>query len=175
MTRLPSRLRFGGVVSAATRLSKWGIALADQLVASATTLLTGIIIGRACTPAEFGLYTLAFSIVLVLVRLQTSLISTPYTVYSPRLRGSEHARYTGSTLTHQFSLSVLAVLFLSLCGIVLSAGVGPAGLAPVVWALVFAISLILVREYARHMCFANLQFRAALILDILTAALFRKI
>ena len=141
------------------------ITLADQAVASATNFLTGVIIGRACTKEQFGLYMLGFSIVLFVMSLQTSLISTPYMVYSPRLKGSAHARYTGSVLIHQLGLSILAVIALAVGGVALSFGVGPQGLAPVVWALVVVITFILVREYARRVCFANLRFKTALILD----------
>jgi len=141
------------------------IALTDQAVASTTNFLTGVIIGRACAKEEFGLYMLGFSLVLFMMNLQTSLISTPYMVYSPRLTGREHARYTGSTLVHQLGLSVLAVIALAVGGVALSFGVGPQGLAPVVWALVVVITFILVREYARRVCFANLRFKTALILD----------
>ena len=139
--------------------------LADQGVASATNFLTGVIIGRACAKEEFGLYMLGFSIVLFVMTLQTSLISTPYMVYSPRLIGREHGRYTGSTLIHQLALSALTIFALAVGGVALSFGVGPQGLAPVVWALVVVITFILVREYARRVCFANLQVKTALLLD----------
>jgi len=141
------------------------ITLTDQAVASATNFLTGVIIGRACTKEQFGLYMLGFSIVLFVMSLQTSLISTPYMVYSPRLKSSEHARYTGSTLIHQLCLSALIIIILVIGGVVLSSGIGPRGLAPVVWALVVVITFILLREYARRVCFANMRFKTALILD----------
>ena len=141
------------------------ITLADQIVASATNFLTGVIIGQACTKEQFGLYMLGFSIVLFVMTLQTSLISTPYMVYSPRLKGSEHTRYTGSTLIHQLGLSALIIIILAIVGTVFSFGIGPQGLAPVVWALVVVIAFILLREYIRQISFANFRFKTALILD----------
>ena len=60
--------------------------LADQGVSSATNFLTGVIIARACSKEELGLYMLGFSLVLFVTDLQTSLISTPYMVYAPRLK-----------------------------------------------------------------------------------------
>ncbi len=68
---------------------------------------------------------LGFSIVLFVMSLQASLISTPYMVYSPRLKGGEHARYTGSTLIHQLGLSALIIIILVIGGVVLSFGIGP--------------------------------------------------
>lgn len=156
------KLSVTGILAA---LRKSIITLADQTVASATNFLTGVIIGRACAKEEFGLYMLGFSIVLFVVNLQTFLISTPYMIYSPRLKGSAHVRYTGSTLIHQFGMSFMAVVALALGGVVLSLGIGPQSLTPVVWVLVVVITFILLREYARQVCFANLRFKTVLILD----------
>lgn len=157
------RARIGLLSGATTR--KGIVAFIDQGVVSATNFLTGVIIGRACAKEEFGLYMLGFSVVLFMMNLQTSLISTPYMVYSPRLTGREHARYTGSTLIHQLALSALTIFALAAGGVALSLGIGPQGLAPVVWVLVVVITFILVREYARRVCFANLRFKTVLILD----------
>ncbi len=147
-----------------------GLALADQLVASTTNFLTGVIIGRSCSQDEFGLYMLGLGFVLLAVRLQNSLISTPYMVYSPRLTKRALADYTGSTLLHQFGISLIGGSILVVAGIVISFGVGPAGLGSVIWALVFALFFILLREYARNVSFAHLDFATAFVLDVFIAA-----
>lgn len=166
---LRNRIRAGiGILSKPTA-RKGVITLADQAVASAANFLTGVIIGRACTKEQFGLFMLGFSIVLFVITLQTSLILTPYMVYSPRLKPGEHARYTGSTLIHQLGLSALAIAALAAGGAALSFGIGPQGLAPVVWTLVVVITFILMREYIRQISFANLCFKTALILDSVVA------
>jgi len=141
------------------------ITLADQAVVSATNFLTGVIIGRTCAKEEFGLYMLGFSIILFVTNLQTSLISTPYMVYSPRLQGLDHAQYTGSTLIHQAALSALAILGLILGATAVSLGFGPQGLAPVLWVLAAVIAFIALREFIRRICFANLHMTTAFILD----------
>lgn len=143
-----------------------GLAVADQLVASATTFGTGIIIGRACSQEEFGLYMLGFSIVMLAMRLQMALISTPFTVFVPQLEGEPRSRYAGSTLIHQLGLSVVTMFLLSVLGIGLLSGIGPDGLGQVVWALVAGITFILVREYARNLCFALLDFATAIFVDL---------
>lgn len=147
------------------------VTFADQAVASVTNFLTGVIIGRACTKEQFGLYMLGFSIILFVVNLQDGLISTPYMVYSPRLKGSMRAQYTGSTLIHQLTLSALVIPALAMVGVVLSLGVGLQDLAPVVWALVTLIMFILLRDYVRRICFANLRMKTALVLDSCVAFL----
>ena len=139
--------------------------LADQGVASATNFLTGIIIARACSKEELGLYMLGFSLILFATDMQTSLIATPYMVYAPRLKGHAHSLYTGSTLIHQLVFCVVA-MFCVICGaIAVTNGVGPRALGPVLWALVLVITLMMLREFARRVCFTRLKMRAAFLLD----------
>ena len=145
------------------------VTLSGQAVTSGTNFLTGIIIGRTLAKEEFGLYMLGFSIVLIVTNLQSSLISTPYNVYSPRLKNTDYAKYTGSTLIHQLALSALAIFSLSVAGITLSLGIGPHELTPVVWALVVVITFIMLKEYVRRIYFAGLRMKTAFILDLFVA------
>ena len=101
---------FGLALSPETALHQGIVSLADQAVASATNFLTGVIIARACSKEELGLYMLGFSLILLMTDFQTSLITTPYMVYAPRLKGSAHALYTGSTLIHQLAFCLLTML-----------------------------------------------------------------
>lgn len=141
------------------------LSLADQAVASATNFLTGVIIARACSKEELGLYMLGFSLILFLTDLQTSLIATPYMIYSPRLKGCAHALYTGSTMVQQLTLCLLAMLTLVCGGIVVSHGIGPRGVGPVLWALVIVVAFIMLREYVRRLCFACLKVRRVFLVD----------
>ena len=77
----------GLVLSPEKALHQGIISLADQAVASATNFVTGIIIARTCSKEELGLYMLGFSLILLMTDFQTSLITTPYMVYAPRLKG----------------------------------------------------------------------------------------
>jgi len=142
------------------------LALIDQGFYSLTNFLSGIIIARICSKDQYGLYFLGFSIVLFVLCLQGSLISSPYTVYIARLKGKDHAQFTGSTLIHQLVLSAFAIVVFLVVTVVLSFGIGPQGLAPVVRTLSFVIIFILFREYVRRVCFANLRIKTALFLDL---------
>jgi O-antigen/teichoic acid export membrane protein len=114
---------------------------------------------------------LGFTLVSFAMSFQTCLISMPYTIYSPRLKDSAHARYTGSTLIHQIALSMLIMVVLTIAERVLSQGVGPQDLLPVLRALIVVIPFMLLWEYARRVCFAALQMKTALIIDSCAAAL----
>ena len=161
---------------AARRAAPWGRAfhqgffsLADQAVASIANFVTGVIIARSCSKESFGLYMLGLTIVLLVTDLQASLIATPYMVYAPRLKGEARAQYTGSTLIHQLLLSLITMVCLIGAAFATRLGFGPRGLGPVMWALAATVSLIMLREFARRMCFARLAMKTALLLDTCTA------
>ncbi len=141
------------------------VSLTDQMVASATNFLTGMIIGRACASDEFGIYMLCMSVVLFVLDLQTSVISAPFMIYSQRLAGRRHALYLGSTMVHQWSLALLLILLLAGGHLLLGIGIGPEQLDPVVRSLVGVIAFIMFREYVRRVCFARLQMVHALLVD----------
>ena len=98
--KLPSLRR---IFSPDRALHQGFLSLADQAVASITNFVTGVIIARATSKEEFGLYMLGFTLIMLMTDLQTSLIATPYMVYAPRLKGTEQALYAGSTLIHQLA------------------------------------------------------------------------
>ncbi len=148
-----------------TALHQSAISLVDQGVVSATNFFTGVIIARACSKEELGLYALGFSLILTMTDFQSSLIITPYTVYAPRLKGRAHALYTGSTLIHQSAFCVLTMIGLTCGAILVTHGIGPKGLGPVMWALVLVIALLMLREHARRVSFARLQLKTAFVFD----------
>jgi len=152
-------------LSAERGLSQGMYSVADQGVASVTNFVSGVILARATSKQEFGLYMLAFSLILIVTDVQTSLIATPYMVYGPRLKGRASALYSGSTLIHQAVFSVFVMFAIAVGGFLTRFGWGPSGIGPVLWVLLGVISLIMFREFVRRMCFARLRVRSALIFD----------
>ena len=152
-------------VSSGKEVSQGFFSLADQAVASITNFVTGVILARACSKEEFGLYMLGFTAILLVTDLQTSLIATPYMVYGPRLKGRAHALYSGSTLVHQAVFSLLTMLVLAVIAFVTRFGIGPSGLPRMMGALSAVIPLIMLREFVRRICFARLKLKAAFVFD----------
>jgi len=143
----------------------------DQGVVSGTNFLTTLIIARTCSQEELGLYSLAWTVVVFLGAVQGNLITVPYTMYCHRRRGDALAEYAGSTLAHQLMTSLAAAgCFLGL-GVLLSLGIGPAGLRPAVWVLLGVGPFLLLREYARRFTFAHLALAIAIAIDVVVAVL----
>lgn len=142
------------------------VALADQAAVSAANLLTMIIIGRTCSQDELGLYAAGFSLVLLAYSAQKAMIITPYRVLNPRLQGNEHRIYLGSTLIHHFGLSILVVSSLVIAGSALTMIGENRQLGTLLYVLAAASPFIFLREYARQISYAELQFRQAFFVDV---------
>lgn len=145
--------------------NKWITTLADQGVVSITNFLTGVIIGRVCTKDEYGLFMLCFSLVILAEVVQHCLITSAYIVYSPRLAGSSHSTYAGSTFVHQLAFSTLAVSLLVISGLVIPAATLNT-LAPILHVLSAVLFFILAKGYARQLSFASLHMKTALVIDV---------
>lgn len=146
------------------------LALVDQAVVSLKNFLASIVIARACTREQFGLYVLGLTVVALLIDLQASLISTPYTVYGPRMAGHDHARYTGSTFIHQVGLALIAiVVLLAASGVLVLARAREAGVATVLVVLAVILLAPLMQDYLRRLSFAVLELKSAVIADIAVA------
>ncbi len=166
---LPPAVGRGAVSRRALQQSM--LSLADQAVASIANFATGVIVARGGTKEGFGLYMLGLTVILLVTDLQGSLIATPYMVYAPRLKGAQRVQYTGSTLLHQLLLSLLTMGGLAVVAVGTMIGLGPRGLEPVMWALAGTVAIIMLREFARRICFARLEMRTALVLDTACAGL----
>ncbi len=163
--RLRPRLRL-------SRTARSGfLSLADQAVVSGVNFLTTVLIGRACGPDELGIYSLGFSIVILISGVQLSLVSVPYTIYGSRMSERDRALYAGSVLGHSVALAVLSIICLSLSAAVLSLGIGPPGLASVLWVLAGMTPFLLLREFMRRFAFAHMRMATALVLDVVIAAM----
>jgi O-antigen/teichoic acid export membrane protein len=138
-------------------------AIIDQTLVSATNFLTTVIIGRAAGQDALGSYTLAFSITLVLLCLQESLICLPYTVRHRRYELIPRREFAGSTLMQAALLAVVLVLVLTIG----SWAAGAGNLISLRLSIVVAIAspVVLLRDFARRMSFAHLEVNRAIVVD----------
>jgi O-antigen/teichoic acid export membrane protein len=148
-------------------------ALVDQGLVSATNALTTIIIARACSKEELGLYAAGFSLIVLAFSVQKALIVTPYTVLSPRTFDEKLRRYKGSTLTHNIFLStILSTAILAVGMILLLDGENSTrDLGMLLSILSVSGSFIMLREFVRLVAIADLDFWQALKIDSIAVLL----
>ncbi|MEX2175329.1 MAG: lipopolysaccharide biosynthesis protein [Pirellulaceae bacterium] len=149
-------------------LGKSVLSVFDQGVVSGTSFATSVILGRLCAKEDLGVYYLALSIVFFVRGIQEQLVSAPYMIYCSRKEGTALERFAGSSLAHQCVLLVAASLTLA---VLTPLGILPAGLQGVMWLLLAAAPLLLMREFVRQLLFAHLDMRAAIALDVSVAAI----
>ena len=139
-------------------------ALGDQGVASATTFLGTVLVGRNTTKEEFGSYVLGLTILAWVTNLQTSFVTSPYLYRQAGLSDAERRRLAGSTLIHHLILAAVATGVVVLAAAI--AGIsGSARLSSSAWALAVCLAPSLLKEYGRQTSFAHGRPEDALVLD----------
>lgn len=147
------------------------LAVVDQGAVSAANMLTAIVVGRACSVDELGLYAAGTSVFVLAFSAQKALILTPYIVLNPRLHDEEHRRYKGSSLVHLLALSAFMATALGVSGFVVGDVLGNRALGSLLLTLAVVGVLVLFREYARQLSYAELRVRNALVMDTCVAVL----
>lgn len=139
------------------------ITLFDQSLVSACNFLTGVLLGRV-DPKEFGIYSLGFTLIVILSGVLQAVVAVPYTVFVQRLRDDERPAYAGGVLAHFGIFSLLAMTGVAALAVVLWLS-GAWKLGPAILVLAAMIPLMLLREFCRRVTFAHMQLRRALAFD----------
>ncbi|MFL5330792.1 MAG: MATE family efflux transporter [Gemmataceae bacterium] len=141
------------------------LAIADQALVSGTNFFTTIALARYCGAEVLGVYQLGFTLLIVWMIAQESLVALPYTIQRHRPFAGTPSEFAGSSLLHQLLLSLLAMATLAVGALALSLQSGVPGLAAATGMLVIVVPLVLLREFARRFAFAHLQMAQAFVLD----------
>lgn len=142
------------------------VALIDQAITSGANFATVVIIGRAAGADALGVYSLGFTLLMLVAAAQESLVSSPYTFFGHRVDGADRRALAGSSLVHALGLMILSTLLLAATAL----GLGPTPLADVLWVLSVMSPMMLAREFGRKFAFADLRMHVALGLDAIAAA-----
>src|SRR5579872_2840865 len=100
--------------TAARWATKGGLAILDQGLISGSNFLIGILLARWLVPAEYGAFSLAFSVFLLLSYVYQSLLSEPQAVFS----GSSYRQCLRGYLKALLSIQLVVTIF----GLVLLGG-----------------------------------------------------
>lgn len=131
--------------------SPWFLGIADQAALGGGNFLIGLIVAHNCSKAEFGLFSLGMTLILLMQDFLAGLVSTHQALRSAKYEGIALKVFTGSTLTHQVILSVFCVSLLgAIAAILFTMNIGLTGLSPVLGAIALFAAFTLLREYWRR-------------------------
>lgn len=115
--RLIPRMRFGR-----RRVYGWGIA--DSALSSAANLALSLLAGRILGPRGLGILVVGFSLYLLMVSLQRSLVSTPLVSVSTTLSPDEKEHATRSALGVLVATGLVVTLVVGCVGVGVSGPIG---------------------------------------------------
>ena len=148
-----------------THIDRGGCALIDQVLVGGMNFLTMILVGRIAGAHQLGLFALGFSIVLLIIAVQESLITTPATIIAPRLGSDQRREYFGHALLMQVALVIVASVALVSIALAVRLSGGTAEIVTGLFVLAGVVPFWCLREFARRLAFADLNARAVLLLD----------
>jgi O-antigen/teichoic acid export membrane protein len=144
------------------------IVLADQGALSVAAFLTGVMVARACSKDDYGLYVLGWSLLAITQSVQRALISVPFTIYLPHLDETARKGRQGSTLIHTIALAGIAALAGLLAAHVVGAHETRSGPAMSVLLPMLAVVVVplLLRGFIRNAMLAQLRVAASAFANI---------
>ncbi|MFO0921754.1 MAG: hypothetical protein U0905_04610 [Pirellulales bacterium] len=147
-----------------SRDSIW--AILDQGVLSGTRFLTTFLLGKFAVDGELGIYSLAFSLLILFTTIQESLITTPYQVFFPREAKSDQSRLGGNLLATAMGLAILGAMVLLGWYCLQNYLPMTTDLSPVLVALGLSLPFHLFREFMRRWQFVNRRIKAIAWMEI---------
>lgn len=147
----------------------------DQAVVSGSNFFTVVILGRHVAPAEYGVFILAWTTMMVALSVQNAIVCTPMSVIGAQKKETESVSYWGSLLVVQLILGLgicLLILLGSLALQKVSAVSFPeSSLLPLVAATILSCFFFLGQEFFRRLHIAKLDLKETLINDLVTHSL----
>ncbi len=147
------------------RLKNGFLAIADQIVVSAGTFLSTMLICRNCSDADFGVFSLAWTIIAFLRTIQERMIAAPFLAFTFRPTFNRTS-FRGSTLAHQAIFSTASTLLVC-AGAVAVRMMGFDG-GHFLFGLSLALALwsTLGRDQMRYVSFTDFAIFRLLLLDV---------
>jgi O-antigen/teichoic acid export membrane protein len=142
----------------------WGIA--DQALLSVTNFVTMVVLARSVSPADFGLFILLYSGLLIANSLQSALITQPHNVLGATRKGQDYAHYTGATAASQVYLVTGAGLLILAAAAM--AQVAGGSMAPLLLAAAPALAAWQCQEFIRRVLYTEGRVPAALLNDAIS-------
>jgi O-antigen/teichoic acid export membrane protein len=141
------------------------ISLANQLIVSGTSFISGLIVARFCGASEYGLFSVCMTLLITAGVFQGSLVSVPYTIYHARLSAEEQRLAVGDAIYYFTYCALAGVIFISTYfGIFMIDEIYNSGIG---WAIAYfvVIPCALFRELCRGVCIGDLRLAIVFYMD----------
>jgi O-antigen/teichoic acid export membrane protein len=148
------------------RYDRAGWSVIDQSIVSASNFTSVLLLARFLPAAEFGVFALAQTALLLLTSLQTSLLTQPHNVLGAGLRDSEYRRFTGALVLAQLLTGTLLCAVLVPIGLALR-GFGDAATGLLVLVLAGAAPAWMAQDFVRRVMYTTSDSRRAAANDLL--------
>ena len=145
------------------------LALFDCLIVSGMSFVTLLLLGHFGGSKELGIFTLVMTVFYLLLAVQESLITMPYTVFGIRWKGTRHSHYSGAVLGQSLAWSVFASSALAIAAAtIFYLGKGD-GLHRVVAVFAIVLPVWSLREFGRRYMFANMEVAKVVVMSAVGA------
>jgi O-antigen/teichoic acid export membrane protein len=139
-------------------LVRWGLkaswALLDQGLFALSNLVLSVLLARWLGPADYGAFTVAFAIFLLLGTIHNALLSEPLMVFGPGAYREDIRAYLSALMRGHWLLTGGATLVLAVAGVLLDV-LGQRAVARAVLALAVANPFILMLWLLRRACYVH--------------------
>ena len=149
-----------------SRGAPWALALTDQLISGGVNFVAILVLGRVAGAHDLGMYALAMTVFYLILAVQESLITMPYTIFGARLRGDAHFQYSGAALCQSAVWAIGVCIVAATVALFVYSVFGDGGLARVIGAFALAAPLCLLREFGRRYLFAHMQVARVVAMSI---------
>lgn len=149
--------------------SAQALAVADQVVVSGASFAATLFVGRSHS-AALGEYSIAVSIVALVLAVQNALVLLPFTIRQHRADGEEIVD-PADALALSTLLAAVATGACFLGSLILALATAQTAFASLALMLAIVLPFVVVREFARRYALARLRMGVVLALDVAAAAL----
>ncbi len=144
------------------------LVLIDQSGYSAISLLSSILLARACGKEPFGIFVLCMTFVFFAKVIQRSLVSVPFSVLYPRLQGKEQKTFLGSALVQHTGVTLLLVLGLWPAAVVTGRMGGAENLGNLFGYFAGVLVSLLTADFVRTLLLAQFRYFASFVIGAMT-------
>jgi len=138
-------------------IRKGSLALIAQVLVSGMNFLLGLLLARWLVPAQYGAYTLAFSVFLVVASVHNALLLEPMGVLGPALFGQTLKSYVGKLIRIHFALAAGFVVVMAVGGLLISRTPHFAALSGAIAGACLATPWVLFLWFARQAAYLEMR------------------